>query len=118
MYHAVVAQKKQLIEKRVSKKLIFKRKKTVESLNRFWLYFRGLYSFIQMAIPNSMHGREFIEAMYVCLWNSSDYRYKNKKLRNRAYDDLFVIYKQIDPEATIDGMKKKLIIFALVTKGS
>ena len=73
-----------------------------------------------MAIPNSMHGRELIEAYrsHVCLWNSSDYRYKNKKLRNIAYDDLFVIYKQIEPEATIDGMKKKLIIFALVTKGS
>ena len=63
-----------------------------------------------MAIPNSMHGREFIEAYrsHVCLWNSSDYRYKNKKLRNRAYDDLFTIYKQIEPEATIDGMKKKI----------
>ncbi|XP_017084574.2 uncharacterized protein LOC108116938 [Drosophila eugracilis] len=58
--------------------------------------------------------RKFLQEFIVCLenepavWNAKCEAYKNKNLRNKAWEVLLEKYKEIDERATIDEVKKKV----------
>lgn len=54
---------------------------------------------------------------YSCLWNMKSKEYANKMKRNTSYDILLMKLKEIYPQASIDLLKKKLIIYVQHSKG-
>ncbi|KAG5877923.1 hypothetical protein JTB14_012001 [Gonioctena quinquepunctata] len=43
-----------------------------------------------------------------CLWKVKSKSYSNRHEKNKAYEKLLLFYKQTDPNATIDSVKKKI----------
>lgn len=42
------------------------------------------------------------------LWKTTDEMYKNKRVKQAAYEKLLVCYKKIDPQANIDTMRRRM----------
>jgi predicted house-cleaning noncanonical NTP pyrophosphatase (MazG superfamily) len=56
---------------------------------------------------------EFLEKyrQFPCLWKIKSKDYTNKNLKNRAYDELLTVCKNINPEANRDFVVKKIQSF-------
>lgn len=54
--------------------------------------------------------KEFIDIYrrHNCLWQVKSPVYANRSLRNKAYDELLLLFKSVDKEATIDFVKNKI----------
>lgn len=45
---------------------------------------------------------------YRCLWHVKSDSYSDRDSRNEAYNKLLEVYRRIEPNATLDGLKKKI----------
>lgn len=63
-----------------------------------------------MTIPNTQEWRSFFDKFEEksMLWQSSSEHYKNKFLKMKAWKELLVEYQKIDPEATVEQLKRKI----------
>nr|CAI5850060.1 unnamed protein product [Callosobruchus analis] len=54
--------------------------------------------------------KEFIEIYHRhnCLWQVKSPAYANKFLRSQAYEELLLVFKTVDNEATVDAVKNKI----------
>lgn len=59
---------------------------------------------------NTAFVTEFIDIyrQLPCLWKVKSKSYSNRHEKNKAYEKLLLLYKQTDPNATIDTVKKKI----------
>lgn len=50
-----------------------------------------------------------------CLWDILCKDYSNRDKKKDAYSELLVVYKLIKPEASIDDVKKKIILYEVIS---
>lgn len=62
------------------------------------------------AIPQTDRWQEFFDTyrQLPALWRSSDEQYKNQRHKKAAYERLLECYRQIDPKANVDSMRRRI----------